>query len=461
MLIMKRLWQSALLISTLSIAASVLSFILSGQVVPKIIPNLEFDSSLSSWSAFDLKSPVWDIWFDSDTQIVVANMIERDFGHFTLYKHPLFSIIFYPLTSLLQIFIPDDLTAVRAVFAINAFASMSLLGALLKRMRMTDLDTALCCLLFMVSSTMIFWFTVPERFPLGMTTLLVALHAAMSAPPRSWLGYLAHAGASIATLSTTITNWAAGLLATAASTGLLDRPHTLLSTWRGNRRTIWIDTRKFAIVSILALTLAAILAIIQNEIFGEASLFFNVPFLLKEGEFVLEYKITAAWMRPLSLLSGPVVVGTLGTWQNGAGPLLTADNIMPSTWTGAVALVLWAVLFMRGLTISILTVFGRRKAADPIGLRRLLTAALISLLFFTLLHSMYGYVTFLYTPHLMPYCLVILAVNFIVTDAESFLAKPAIIRSLLGILIGIAFLHNYDVFQQSVAFVTAVSTLAS
>ena len=352
----------------LVIAGMAISFLGSAQIAERLFP----------WTDFNI-----DVWFDADMPRVLRNMTIREEFHWTLYKHPLFSIIFWPLTSVVRIFGPDPLLAVRIVTTINAGLAVALLWALLARLGLAVIDRVLVTLLFFASATMIFWFTVPETFTFGMTTLLLALHVAITPPPKTVLGYIAHGLVSLATLSVTITNWAAGLLATALSYGLIDHPIQLLRKWFGNLRTAWDDLKAPVGLSLAVLLVAMALAVLQDMLFGEASLFFNISQWLLENRFIGEYTASSFDQRIGVLLTSPVVIGTLNTWHGGtqllscpATECLGADNFVPSGWVGLAAFVLWCVILAYAIFAALRAVFTKATSTP---LKRLAIMALVML----------------------------------------------------------------------------------
>lgn len=389
-----------------------------------------------------MENATQDVWFDSDTRIVAMNMTIREYHHWTLYKHPLFSIITWPITSFVGLFVSDTMTAMRIVQAANAGLVVVLLSTLLGRIGLKLFDRTLFALLFIASSTMLFWYTLPESFSFGGTTLLIALHATISARPTTRLGYLGHGLASLATLSMTITNWVAGLLATTIAYGLLDHPIRLLKRWLSDLRTIWTDIKGPVLISAAVLVTAMALALLQDAIFGEASVFFNVRYLLRESAFVGDYSVSHALTRPFVLLFSPIVVGTLGTWFEGTR--LTADDFIPSTWTGIVALILWVTLFAGGLVAAVATMI--RPSLANLKVRRMIIAAAITLTGFVLVHSVYGFIAFLYVAHTAPYVLALTAPLFLTRFRT-------VARALMVALILFAGYHNYVVFHQAETFV--------
>ncbi|WP_193335485.1 hypothetical protein [Devosia beringensis] len=418
---------SPIVLAALFAAAVAVSFVLSGMI----------DQSL-----FSMADQSQDVWFDSDTRIVAMNMTIREYHHWTLYKHPLFSLITWPLTSLARLFVGDAMTAVRVVQASNAGFAVVLLFTLLGRIGLGLLDRSLICLLFLVSGTMLFWYTVPETFTFGGTTLLIALHATISGRPQTRLGYLGLGLASLASLSMTITNWFAGLLATAIVYGLLDHPIALLKRWLSDFRTIWSDIKVPVLISVAVLVTAMALALLQDFIFGEASLFFNVFYIWKEGEFIGDYKVSSMILRPFVLLFSPVVVGTIDTWLNGTR--MTADDFVPSNWPGILALGLWILLLVSGTISSVAALL---KPTDAnVSLRRLIFASAIILAAFIFIHTVYGFVAFLYLAHTAPYVLTIAAIGFLGKFRN-------VARIVITTLIVLAGYNNYQAFLQAAAFV--------
>src|SRR5690606_994725 len=133
----------------------------------------------------------------------------------------------------------------------------------------------------------------------------------------------------------TVTNWVVALLTTAAVFGLFDRPLATLRSWFTDFRRAWADLKIPVLITAGVLVVTAVLAVLQDQFFGQASPFFNISHYLKEGSYMAEYFVTPAWRRPVSICTGPLVLGTLETWHYGAR--LTGDNITPSTLAGWIA----------------------------------------------------------------------------------------------------------------------------
>ena len=386
-----------------------------------------------------------DVWFDSDTRMVVSNMTDATRRHWKLYKHPLFSGIFFPMTYGVAAIVGDTLMAVHLIYAANAPITVLLLWLLLARVGVMGIDRSLICLLFIVSSAMLFWYSIPETFPISANGLLVALHAAISTKPRTWLGYLGHALASLATFSITITNWVAGIIATTTAFGLLDRPvRTIAQLRRGNPHK-WGSVKTVALISASIMTVAVPVAFVQFFVFAEASVFFYPPSFRHEASFMFDYEFTSLFARPFILLLSPIVVGTLGTWNDGTQ--LMAENFVPNTWYGLVALCLWTSLLLGGAWAAFSQFRNVMNPQSPT--RRLAVAASLSLLFMLMLHLIFGYMVFLYVAHTLPYVLVLVGLFFL-TPARK------LARVLIVALIAFALAHNVEVLQASVTFVDQI-----
>lgn len=427
---MNRVLTTALLIVLLVLAAAV-SFNTSYYIGDRIFPL-----------PFVRVDVTEDLWFDSDTRSVVSNMTDSTRIHWTLYKHPLFSIITWPITYVVTLFSGDSLQAMHIVYAANAPITVLLLWWLLARIGLTVIDRTLLSLLFIVSSSMLFWYSVPETFPFGANTLLIALHAAISGRPKSVRSYGWQTFASLAALSMTLTNWIGGMIATATAFGLLDRPIRTISGLLRGKHSEWINVKSVAIVTACAFLIAAPISLVQNQVFGEASIFFYPPHIMNSGQFLFDYRFSPPIYRPFVMIFSPIVVGTIETWNDGTR--LMADNFIPSTWYGVIALGLWGALLAGGVWSVVRRLRDTASLESPA--RRLAVAASLSLIFMVALHMVFGYLVFLYVAHSLPYVLTIVALLFL---------SPArnVARILTGALIAFALFHNLEALQIAVAFV--------
>jgi hypothetical protein len=184
-----------------------------------------------------ITKPSYDIWFEADTPRAFDDMAYRAGNHFRSNAHPLFVLLINPVINFLHgVLRIDNLIAVRIVISQVAVLWIGTLYTLFRLIGCQRLDAVLFCLLAGVSASAIFWFVVPETYTFGSYTILLALFiAALSQHrkiPEAWFVMM-----SAATLSMTLTNWMAGIIATFCSL-----------PWR---RAVQITVNAFCLVVVL------------------------------------------------------------------------------------------------------------------------------------------------------------------------------------------------------------------
>ena len=158
-----------------------------------------------------------DVWFQADIKRVYSNMTNRWANHYRATVHPLFSLTTFATVRALQAALRiDGMTAVRITCGMVASFWTIALFVLFRHLGCRRFDASLFCLVALCSASAVFWFVVPETYALGSLAILLALNLAAAAEthtPSQW-HYIA---VSAATLSFTVTNWMAGLVATVVS----------------------------------------------------------------------------------------------------------------------------------------------------------------------------------------------------------------------------------------------------
>ena len=194
-------------------------------------------------------------WFESDVDENLQVMSDRAAQSGRAKVHPLFPLVAYPVTyGIMSI---GKLPPLEAVFAVNALTAGLWLVTFYAINRLVDcrrLDSLLFTGLAATSGAALFWFIVPETYPIGSLTILLSLLVVALARRRrvpDWCFVLA----SAATLSITVTNWMAGLISTAVR--------------RSPRRAIAL--------SLTALVIVAGLAAAERLIFFRTKGFFASP----------------------------------------------------------------------------------------------------------------------------------------------------------------------------------------
>ena len=156
-----------------------------------------------------------DVWFEGNPWRAVGIMSNR--WHAEAYvtdRHPLFPLLTFPEVrigeSALHI---EPLAATHLLMAVIAGLWVGTLFVLLRLIGCPRLDAALVSVVGASSASAVFWFSMPETYVLGSWTILLALLLVALARHRqvpTW-GYFA---VNVLTLSVTVTNWMAALLAT-------------------------------------------------------------------------------------------------------------------------------------------------------------------------------------------------------------------------------------------------------
>lgn len=168
---------------------------------------------------FTYLSSAFNFWFQADTPRLIESMLDRwSTMHYRASVHPLFPIFgalpVYILSRALEL---NDQTAIAAFVGGAAFTTTALFYWAARSIGLARLQSAALCLLLLSTGSGVFWIGIPETFVLGAATMLLPLiwltaprgaHDQVSAPLQS-----------IVSLSITVTNWTAGLLATLLAFG--------------------------------------------------------------------------------------------------------------------------------------------------------------------------------------------------------------------------------------------------
>jgi len=323
-------------------------------------------------------------WFEADCPEILASMSDRSADNQKVKLHPIFPLMTYPvITAITWI---GHVSPLEAVWLLNAATAGVWLGTLYLVMRLLDcrlLDSLLFTCLAASSGAATFWFFVPETYPLGSLTILLALGLVALARHRrvpDWWFVVASAGS----LTITVTNWIAGLIGTFVS-----RP-----------------PRRAAVLSAGALAVVLGLLFVEKATFPRADSWFISPrgysrhklyFLCGEQGGALN----AA--RVIYLTSAVVPRIELSTWvsqQTPHGPMLTIQRAPAgsSGVIGLVATITWGLLLAAG---AMALVAGRGDVRFRIALA-------VTILGETVVYLIYGEETFLYALNCVP--LLILAV---------------------------------------------------
>jgi hypothetical protein len=321
-----------------------------------------------------------DFWFQADIARTHYNMIDTNFSNYRSNVHPLFALVGYYSTFIVHkvfnLSLETNLVhAVRLVISLVAALWLAALYVLLRLLSLHRTDAVIFTLIGACSSASIFWFSVPETYSFGSLSILTALIVAAVTQYRTvaegWF-----VAASIASLSFTVTNWMAGLVATFVN----------LNKWKAIRATF------------IVLVVVCLLWWIEKQIFPTSGFFLNNN---QESNFFFRKETGGPIRILLSFFSTSMVMPSIELVEKIGKPdwkILTVQHSWP--WSGgilgATAAFSWMVLLCIGFWNLF---FGSRPPRIRLTIGIILFGQLT-------LHMIYGEETFLYALHYLPLLLV-------------------------------------------------------
>jgi hypothetical protein len=154
-----------------------------------------------------------DIWLGADVPRVIDDMTNPLANHWRTIVHPIFPLILLPVGGLLTKLAPSQDIAAQILISLSAAITGILLFATTQNLGIKPIDSWLLIGAFASSSAFIFWWSIPETFPIGSLTILIPFFL-LSYEERSFKTWtLALAGS----LAITTTNFSAGIIAVAFS----------------------------------------------------------------------------------------------------------------------------------------------------------------------------------------------------------------------------------------------------
>jgi hypothetical protein len=354
-----------------------------------VVLVLALFAALSCFKATALIPPValeWqteNVFFSADVPRVFNNMTDRTSHHFRSPVHPLFALLTYPPVELLRRVLGIDvILAARLLIAAAAACWTVLLFTLLRRVGCRRGDAALFTLLGGTSAAATFWFAVPESYPFGSLTILVAL-LFVTADERRRLSTVWLIVLNVVSMSVTVTNWMAGLIVT-----LVLRP------WRHACR---VAVAAFAVVIALTAVQMTMFSRIRPPFYSlpqEIALYTRPEPFATIAPFLAAFAVHPMVMPGIRLIDNEK--------QREWPKMRTREGI--GSWAGvwgSWAAALWVILLVRGIW-SLVRMTEHRQ------LRPVLAGVLVGQLG---LHLLYGDETFLYSLHWTPLLIVVAAMS--------------------------------------------------
>ena len=349
-------------------------------------------------------------WFDGDMSRVFDNMSDRLSRQLRGEVHPLFSLLTFPLVRLLtKVIHASDLSAVGVLLAVVAALWLGTMFTLLRLIGCRRLDAALFSALGAISAAAMFWFTVPETYPFGSLSIVVAL-CFLSLSLHYELPAIGYVLINTLTLGLTITNGMVGLLVTKVN-----------HTWG-----------RFYSILFKSLCLFIGLWVMQQTIFPPSSSFLGVSgestffFQQKAGGFLV---ILRSFLVHTMVMPKIAIVPGERDWPR---MTIQASAAGSSGLLGVIAVGLWVAL----LGLGIWALFSLKQYPK---LRIALGGALLGQM---ALHLVYGEETFLYAAHFLPLLVLLSALSLLTR------ARP-ISLVLAGLLLLTAGSNNVSQFQKA------------
>lgn len=309
-----------------------------------------------------------DIWFEGDLGRIADEMTHRWSAHSRATVHPLFALLTVPPAYLLRALGLPAVGAVAVVAGIAATVWTAACYALMRAVGALRGDAVLLTLLAASTAAGQFWLTVPETAALGSASVLATVALAAAAERRrlsdGWL-VLASAGS----LSVTVTNWIAGIIATFATV----------------RRTRAVE------ITGMALALVVVLWAVQRVVTPYADFFVGYS---NEQRYLLRAEAGGPLNAVRVLAVNAVVAPTHErVVKPNRGTIMSVQHrgLRETALAGRVAAVLWLALLAYGFSV---TVRGWRRS----GVRVLMLVLGCELA----LYAVYGTETFLYALNVVP-----------------------------------------------------------
>jgi hypothetical protein len=373
-----------------------------------------------------------DLWFGADVTRVIHNMVDPSASFGRTSVHPLFSLLMLPLTRPIfwlatSIGFESELAmgiAAQLITSISAGVTWILVFMISIQMGLNRFQSFAVSLLFLSSSAFVFWWSTPETFPLGATTILLPFFflGLREKSHTIWLMTL------VSSASITITNFIAGFISAYAVYGL---------------------RRVFFVLCSFSLVLTLIFSVVQKSYLPSANVF---PNMQHEKKFINTnyFPMNAIYdffVTPIVAPFTPVLLNnatqlnsyrrTLKLDKNG-NPTLQLHfkspsmiNISPLRFGAGLV---WIVFLANGIYMGL---FSQRNITC--------TALTVFLVFQFFLHLFYGDSPFLYSAHYAPVMTLLAGYGLAVANK----LNSSLSISLFSLFVGSIFFLNIDILFKS------------
>ena len=324
-----------------------------------------------------------ELWLQADVPRAAENMVTTAGNHGRTSVHPIYSILLYPVGRLLMALGAEPLLAAKMVTVFVMGANVTLFSLTTRLLGLPQFAMALFSVLFMATASFMFWSGVVESYPFSCLSVLIALFLMFRVKTAHGAWWML---ANVLTLGFLVTNWLFALIAMA----------------------VRLKMKPFLTIGAASFAFVAVLSVVQNQTFEKAAIFFNPEPLLRESQFLqpamqADGAYEEGWRPSANLRSMYVttVVAMPAYAQQQRFMRVTTSNqnsgFPPGEISPVIAVIAWVVLLGAGVWGAV----SRRECRLPLlGAGLMLTAQ-------TMLHLVYGEVTFLYSLSFMPLILLL------------------------------------------------------
>jgi hypothetical protein len=394
-----------------------------------------------------------DLWFQGDIYRVTQNMTDADSDHYRTTVHPAASILISPFGIILTKLGMAPYEAARNIILLFSALSLGLMYAALRLLAMPKAVSALFVGVMASSGTFLHWNSVIEQSLPSQITIILALVLLAYGRTKSHIWWILM---SAGTLSITITSWMFGLIATLARWPMRPdgeaAPHGKFSLKAFV--AYWMKSPVIRI-SAIALGIIFVLAVVQFFTFNEAGLFFDPRIVKTEAYFVQPVAGAAGrpgwtpWENLQSLYITTQIspapylqVMEVSQWVNKEYYIINNQHSgFSHTAPGIAATVAWFAVLALGIWGAIV-----HQRLRPVAI-----AVALMIVAEGVLHVLYGELTFLYAPYVLPPLIMLAAFSWFSPHRLKALALAAVVMVCGGINNVGQFTTAVDIAKQTVA----------
>ena len=336
---------------------------------------------------------VYNYFFDADTARVVRDMVDVMGNHYRTAVHPLFVIIFLPLTRVINLFFADRFLAITFIMSIIGAINTCLLYSIFCKIKAKEKLSVLLCLIYGFSFSSILFSIIPETYVISACCFLMFwnyfLKQYQNNKSLNTKGYIVLIILGILNLAITLTNiipYGIGLI--------------FLIYKKEEKSKLKNSVLKSLLIGMIILLITWLLAVIQKMIFIRTEIF-------------LDYLLLGAKSEEANYINLNISISTI---TNATKAFFAHSFIAPKIVVKKELLLFGSYsIFIKTLVLAfvftfialITKLFKDKKLKNNIAI-----PLFLSLLYNIFLHFIYGNDTaFLYTQHALFIIIILIAIS--------------------------------------------------